>query len=81
MTGAGLSECATTQYRSVSSARRARSLSDASVSSTAVKVTSVIPTSTSRGVETFFDGKVFDPKSPMAYLDSLAIRHEQGGAG
>jgi nitrate/nitrite transport system substrate-binding protein len=32
-----------------------------------------IPTSTSRGPETFFDGKVFDPENPSAYLDSLAI--------
>ncbi|MCC5957047.1 MAG: ABC transporter substrate-binding protein [Natronohydrobacter sp.] len=27
----------------------------------------------SRGVETFFDGKTFDPENPSAYLDSLAI--------
>lgn len=33
-----------------------------------------IPDSTSRGVETFFDGKVFDPENPKAYLDSLAIK-------
>jgi bicarbonate transport system substrate-binding protein len=33
-----------------------------------------IPTSTSRGVEEFFDGKVFDPENPQAYLDSLAIK-------
>ncbi len=33
-----------------------------------------IPTSTSRGKETFFDGKVFDPANPRAYLDSLAIK-------
>ena len=33
-----------------------------------------IPTSTSRGPETFFDGKVFDPENPGAYLDSLAIK-------
>ena len=31
-----------------------------------------IPTSTSRGKETFFDGKVFDPANPTAYLKSLA---------
>jgi ABC-type nitrate/sulfonate/bicarbonate transport systems, periplasmic components len=36
---------------------------------------SEIPTSTSRGVETFFDGKVFDPENPQAYLDSLAIKY------
>ncbi|MGL4310830.1 MAG: CmpA/NrtA family ABC transporter substrate-binding protein [Paracoccaceae bacterium] len=28
----------------------------------------------SRGVETFFDGKSFDPANPQAYLDSLAIK-------
>ena len=33
-----------------------------------------IPTSTSRGLETFFDGKVFDPEHPEAYLASLAIK-------
>lgn len=34
-----------------------------------------IPPSTSRGVETFFDGKVFDPENPQAYLDSLNIKY------
>jgi len=33
-----------------------------------------IPASTSRGKETFFDGKVFDPENPAAYLKSLAIK-------
>jgi nitrate/nitrite transport system substrate-binding protein len=33
-----------------------------------------IPASSSRGPETFFDGKVFDPENPAAYLDSLAIK-------
>lgn len=33
-----------------------------------------IPSSDSRGLETFFDGKVFDPANPKAYLDSLAIK-------
>lgn len=33
-----------------------------------------IPVSTSRGIETFFDGTVFDPENPQAYLDSLAIK-------
>jgi nitrate/nitrite transport system substrate-binding protein len=33
-----------------------------------------IPKTTSRGQETFFDGKVFDPENPTAYLDSLAIK-------
>lgn len=33
-----------------------------------------IPSSTSRGVETFFDGKKFDPSNPKAYLNSLKIK-------
>ncbi|MCA1382064.1 ABC transporter substrate-binding protein [Bradyrhizobium yuanmingense] len=33
-----------------------------------------IPASASRGKETFFDGKVFDPENPAAYLKSLAIK-------
>lgn len=33
-----------------------------------------IPTSTSRGVEKFFDGVKFDPKNPTAYLKSLKIK-------
>ncbi len=33
-----------------------------------------IPTSTSRGVETFFDGVKFDPENPTAYLQSLKIK-------
>lgn len=33
-----------------------------------------IPASKSRGKETFFDGKVFDPENPSAYLDSLSIK-------
>ncbi len=32
------------------------------------------PSGISRGRETFFDGKVFDPENPRAYLDSLAIK-------
>jgi nitrate/nitrite transport system substrate-binding protein len=34
-----------------------------------------IPASTSRGVEKFFDGKVFDPANPKKYLDSLSIKY------
>lgn len=33
-----------------------------------------IPATTSRGKETFFDGKVFDPADPQAYLKSLGIK-------
>jgi nitrate/nitrite transport system substrate-binding protein len=33
-----------------------------------------IPASSSRGKETFFDGKVFDPENPQAYLKSLPIK-------
>ncbi|MDZ8051130.1 MAG: CmpA/NrtA family ABC transporter substrate-binding protein [Aulosira sp. ZfuVER01] len=35
---------------------------------------SEIPTSTSRGVETFFDGVKFDPEKPEEYLNSLKIK-------
>ncbi len=35
---------------------------------------SEIPSSPSRGVETFFDGVTFDPENPQAYLDSLKIK-------
>jgi nitrate/nitrite transport system substrate-binding protein len=41
----------------------------------AIKVADAeIPTSDSRGVETFFDGVKFDPENPQAYLDSLKIK-------
>jgi len=33
-----------------------------------------IPSSTSRGVEKFFDGVVFDPENPSEYLKKLAIK-------
>jgi bicarbonate transport system substrate-binding protein len=33
-----------------------------------------IPTGSSRGKEVFFDGKVYDPENPKAYLDSLKIK-------
>jgi len=36
-----------------------------------------IPAGDSRGKETFFDGKVFDPADPMAYLKSLSIKRAQ----
>lgn len=34
-----------------------------------------VPASDSRGPETFFDGKVFDPENPATYLASLSIKH------
>ena len=34
-----------------------------------------IPNTTSRGIEKFFDGKVFDPANPKKYLDSLSIKY------
>ena len=33
-----------------------------------------VPATASRGKETFFDGKVFDPENPTAYLASLDIK-------
>ncbi|MBN8938269.1 MAG: ABC transporter substrate-binding protein [Rhizobiales bacterium] len=36
-----------------------------------------VPTSDSRGVETFFDGVKFDPADPSAYLRSLKIKRAQ----
>jgi nitrate/nitrite transport system substrate-binding protein len=33
-----------------------------------------IPATSSRGKETFFDGKVFDPENPAEYLKSLSIK-------
>ncbi len=33
-----------------------------------------IPTGSSRGKEVFFDGTVYDPTNPQAYLDSLKIK-------
>jgi nitrate/nitrite transport system substrate-binding protein len=36
-----------------------------------------IPAGTSRGKETFFDGKVFDPENPTAYLKSLTIKRAE----
>ncbi len=35
---------------------------------------SAMPSGTSRGKETFFDGKVFDPADPAGYLKSLSIK-------
>jgi nitrate/nitrite transport system substrate-binding protein len=36
-----------------------------------------VPTSDSRGIETFFDGVTFDPADPAAYLRSLRIKRAQ----
>ncbi|TDH61958.1 nitrate ABC transporter substrate-binding protein [Dankookia rubra] len=36
------------------------------------------PSGTSRGREAFFDGKVFDPENPAAYLASLSIKKLAG---
>ncbi len=33
-----------------------------------------IPATASRGKETFFDGKIFDPENPASYIASLAIK-------
>jgi nitrate/nitrite transport system substrate-binding protein len=41
---------------------------------TAIGMAKDIPGSDSRGKETFFDGVVFDPENPKAYLDSLKIK-------
>lgn len=38
-----------------------------------------IPASSSRGKETFFDGKVFDPDNPIAYLKSQPIKRAEIG--
>ena len=38
-----------------------------------------IPASASRGQETFFDGKVFDPENPMASFKSLAHQARRNG--
>jgi nitrate/nitrite transport system substrate-binding protein len=40
----------------------------------AIGQSAAIPKSTSRGVETFFDGVKFDPANPGAYLKSLKIK-------
>ena len=40
----------------------------------AIGQSAAIPQSTSRGVETFFDGIKFDPENPEAYLQSLKIK-------
>jgi len=41
---------------------------------TAIGMAKAIPASDSRGKETFFDGVVFDPENPKAYLNSLKIK-------
>jgi bicarbonate transport system substrate-binding protein len=37
-------------------------------------LTADIPKGSSRGNERFFDGVVYDPTKPQAYLDSLKIK-------
>lgn len=41
---------------------------------TAIGQKGAIPAGDSRGKETFFDGVIFDPENPKAYLDSLKIK-------
>ncbi len=41
---------------------------------TAIGQEKAIPASDSRGKETFFDGTVFDPENPKAYLDGLKFK-------
>ena len=41
---------------------------------TAIGQEKAIPSSDSRGKETFFDGVVFDPENPKAYLNALVIK-------
>ena len=41
---------------------------------TAIGQANAIPGSDSRGTETFFDGVVFNPDNPKAYLNALAIK-------
>ena len=36
-----------------------------------------MPSGDSRGIETFFDGKIFDPTDPKTYLKSLSIKRAQ----
>ena len=36
-----------------------------------------IPPTTSRGIETFYDGVQFDPENPSAYLNSLPIKKQR----
>jgi len=43
----------------------------------AIAQPSVIPKTTSRGIETFFDGRQFDADNLTAYLNSLAIKKLQ----
>lgn len=47
---------------------------------TAIGQKAAIPESTSRGVETFFDGIKFDPENPTGYLNSLKIKGDIGRA-
>ena len=53
---------------------KAKALKLANEAATAIGQAKAIPASDSRGKETFFDGVVFDPENPKAYLESQKIK-------
>ena len=72
-TSAGAS-CPRTSTPRRSSARSTARTCGARRPRTSAPPSADIPKTTSRGKETFFDGKVFDPADPKAYLASLQIK-------